>query len=241
MMFKIMLSAFLLFTSSIVFAQSSVQKTNILNEQSVVRGEDGMVYPYKVWKKLMATGQYAVRDRKTKTDAGQPEYVIVKLDEQQKAIDFEEMPKPLQSDAFQIDQLFNGNKLTDINGKKFDLKNLDGKTLVLNFWFTNGKLSTTLIPAFNDIYETYKDNNNAILLAICNDDKYQIKDFLTNTPFQFNIVADGRSLAEKYGVKSYPTTIVVDKNNQIKFSSVGTSASMLYWIKKAVDTSLGIN
>nr|WP_276902253.1 TlpA disulfide reductase family protein [Pedobacter kyonggii] len=228
----------LLFTSLFSSAQGNNLKKNVLNEQSVVRGEDGLVYPYHVWKKLMATGKYGLRDRKTKTESGKPEYVIVELTQPQKVAYFESITKPTPSDVFMLDQVFTGVKVTDMNGQKFDLRNLDGKTLVLNFWFTGGSTGKMLIPQLNDLFDEFKDNKNVVFLSICNNDKNQIKDFLKETPFKFNIVDDARNIAEKYNVKRYPTTVVIDKNNQIKFSSVGVSSSTGYWIKKAIEESL---
>ena len=227
----------ILFTLN-TFGQEINSKRTILSEQSIVRGEDGMVYPYKMWKQLMASSKYALKNRETLTDGGLPEYMIVELKGKDLSTYFEKMPKPTLSEAFSIDQTFNGLKVSDVNGKKYDLKNLNGKTLVLNFWFIAGDASKTLMPALNDIYELYKNNKDVIFLSFCNNQKQEIEDFLKTTPYKFNIVDDARSLAQRYKVKSYPTTIVVDKNNQIKFSGVGSSPASSYWIKKAIEESL---
>lgn len=237
-MIKKVLSILFISVSLSAAAQETPQKRNVLNEQSVVRGEDGMVYPYSVWKKMMATGKYGLKDRKTKTESGKPEYVITELDEKQKVAYFEGAQKPKPSEAFVIDQVFSGVKVTDMNSQKFDLRNLAGKTLVLNFWFTDSNSCKTLIPQLNDLYDDYKDNKDVILLAVCNNDKYKINDFLKEIPYKLNIVADARDVSKKYNVKSYPTTVVIDQNNQVKFSSEGTSPSTGYWIRKAIEESL---
>jgi len=59
----------ILFTLN-TFGQEINSKRTILSEQSIVRGEDGMVYPYKMWKQLMASGKYALKNRETLTDGG---------------------------------------------------------------------------------------------------------------------------------------------------------------------------
>ncbi|MCX2574336.1 peroxiredoxin family protein [Pedobacter sandarakinus] len=232
------LSIFFIVISSFACAQEQGNNRNTINPESVVRGEDGMVYTYKVWNKLMQTGNYALKNRNTLTENGQKEYMIVELKESEKAAYFERMPKPKPSAAFVIDETFNGVKVTDINGKKHDLKNLAGKTLVLNFWFVDGSVSNMQIPQLNNLHQEFGDNDSVIMISFCNNSKDEIIAFLKNTPFQFNVVADARALAKNYNVDRYPTTIVVDKNNQIKFSSVGLSPSTGYWIKKAVDESL---
>jgi len=240
-MLKKMLSLALLVISFYVNAQENVSKRQTLNDQSVVRGEDGMVYPYNAWKKLMATGKYGLKNRQTTTESGKPEYLIYELNEKQKASYFEGGAKPRPSDAFVMDQTFEGTKITDINGVKYDLRNLQGKVLVLYFWFIDGKSTNILIPQLNELAKEYKENKNVILLAVCNDDKYKIKAFLQNNPFDFNIVDDARDLSKKYNVKLYPTITVIDKNNQVKFSAVGSAPSTGYWVKKTIDESLAPN
>lgn len=236
-----MLSLILFVISFCVCAQDNVSKRQILNEQSVVRGEDGMVYPYNAWKKLMSTGKYGLRNRQTTTETGKAEFLIYELNEKQKASYFERGEKPRPSDVFAMDQTFEGTRVTDINGVKYDLRNLKDKVLVLYFWFIDGNKTNVLIPQLNDLAKEYKENKNVILLAICNDDKYKIEAFLKNNPFDFNIVDDARNISKRYNVMLYPTIVVVDKNNQVKFSAVGSASSTSYWIKKTIDESLAPN
>ncbi|MBC6110430.1 peroxiredoxin family protein [Pedobacter fastidiosus] len=239
-MLKKMLSLALLVISFYVHGQENSPKRQILNDQSVVRGEDGMVYPYNAWKKLMASGKYGLKNRQTTTDSGKPEYLIYELSEKQKVSYFESGAKPRSSDVFVVDQTFEGTKITDINGVKYDLRNLKGKVLVLYFWFLGEKMNNTLVPQLNELAKEYKDNKDVILLAICNNDKSEIKAFLNLNPFDFNIVDSGREISKRYSVKLYPTTVVIDQNNQVKFSTVGSAPSAGYWIKKTINESLAL-
>ena len=120
-MLKITLSILLLITSIVVNAQNTLKK-NMLDETSVVRAEDGYVYPYAIWRKLMSTGKYGLKNRGTFTDNGNPEFLIYELSEAQKSAYFDKMPKPRTSDSFVEGDDFKGFKATDMNGNKFDLK-----------------------------------------------------------------------------------------------------------------------
>ena len=224
------------FSALIVNAQSTPTK-NVLNEASVVRGEDGMVYPYAVWRKLMQSGKYAIKNRKTVTDSGKPEYLIYEMNDEQKVAYFNRMPKPKPSDSFKEEDEFKGFKVTDINGNKFDLKAAKDKVIVLNFWFINCPPCREEIPQLNELVAEYKDNPDVIFLAIATDAKYELKNFLKSNPYAYNVVDGGRYIADKFNVRLYPTHVVVS-NGKIKFSTVGLGPNTVHWIKKSVDEAL---
>lgn len=236
-MLKNLILIALLFCLSFAKAQEAVQKKTTLNEQSVVRGEDGMVYPYAIWKKLMTTGKYGLKSRGTTAENGQPEYLVYQLSADQKAAFFDKLPKPRASESFPEGELFNGFKVSDINGNKYDLRDSTGKVFVLNFWFINCPPCKAEIPQLNEVVEEYKDKN-VVFLAIALDEKYELKSFLKTTPFNYNIVDGGRYIANKFDVKGYPTHVVIDKSGYIKFSTLGLGANTIHWVKKSIDEAL---
>jgi len=237
---KMLLMAFIAI-SLYANSQETIQKKITLDEQSVVRGEDGMVYPYAVWKKLVVTGKYGLKNRKTFTESGKPEYLIYELPADQKAAYFDKLPKPRASESFVEGDDFKGFKVTDMNGNKFDLREGQGKVIVLNFWFINCPPCRSEIPQLNDLVAEYKDNPNVVFLAIATDEKYDLKTFLKTNPFSYNIVDGGRYIADKYKVKLYPTHAVIDKAGKIKFGTVGLASNTVHWIKKSIDESLVAN
>lgn len=237
-MFRNLIFIALLFGAVFCHAQDNSPKKNILNEQSVVRGEDGMVYPYNTWKKLMQTGKYGIKNRKTFTDSGEPEYLIYQLSTDQKSVYMDRMPKPRVSDSFREGDLFNGLRVTDMNGNKYDLRDSTGKVFVLNFWFINCPPCKSEIPQLNELVTKYKDNKDVVFLAIALDEKSDLKNFLKSTAFNYNIVDGGRYIANKYDVKGYPTHVVVDKKGYIAFSTLGLASNTIYWVEKSINESL---
>ena len=241
-MIKASLSIILLMISLIAGAQTvnNQNKKPVLNEQSVVRGEDGQVYPASIWKKLVQAGKYAIKSRNTSTETGQPEWVVYELTAEHAKAILEKMAKPRQSESFVAGEKFQGFRTSDINGNKFDLRNTVGKVIVLNFWFINCPPCKTEIPDLNKLTETYKDKD-VIFLAVALDPKYDLKDFLKTNPFSYNIIDSGRFIADKYGVKGYPTHVVIDKTGIIKFSTLGLAPNTIAWIQKSIDESLAVN
>jgi thiol-disulfide isomerase/thioredoxin len=225
----------------LVNAQSNTQSKLALNEHSIVRGEDGLVYPYTVWKKLMATGNYGIRNRKTVDEQNRPEYLLYELTELEKKDKLGKLPKPKVSDVLVEGEDFKGFRATDINGNKYDLRKVNDKVIVLNFWFSNGQYSRKVIPDLNKLVDEFKGNDKVLFLSIANDDKLVLKDFLKENPFSYNIIADGRDIAQKLGIKSYPTHAVLNQKGKIIFSSVGSSFSHAEWIKKAINEALASN
>lgn len=240
-MIKKTLFFLLMIVSLMVNAQNATVKKNVLDENTVVRAEDGNVYPYAVWHKLMSTGKYGLKSRGTKTDKGDPEFLIYELTEAQKRSYFDKMPKPRPSDSFVEGNDFKGFKVTDINGNKIDLREAKGKVVVLNFWFINCPPCRQEIPQLNELVAEYKDNPDVIFLAIATDEKYELKKFLKENPYDYHIIDGGGYLASKFAVRLYPTHAVIDKEGKIKFSTVGLAQNTIYWIKKSINESLATN
>jgi len=52
----------------------------------------------------------------------------------------------------------------DMDGKSFELSELKGKVVVINFWFVNCKPCVDEMPGLNKIVEKFKNNQNVIFL-----------------------------------------------------------------------------
>jgi thiol-disulfide isomerase/thioredoxin len=106
--------------------------------------------------------------------------------------------------------------------------------VVINFWFINCPPCKQEIPELNELVAKYKDNKDVVFLAIALDDAYDLRNFLKTMPFNYNVVGGGRYYSEKYGVKSYPTHVIIGKDGLIKFSTLGLAANTVYWIEKTI-------
>jgi peroxiredoxin len=125
-------------------------------------------------------------------------------------------------------------KTRDINGNKIDLKALEGKIVVLNFWFVNCSPCRMEIPDLNKMVDSFKTNNKIVFIAIALDDRSILKSFLEKTPFNYNIIDGGKFIADKYGIRSYPTHVVIDTEGKVYFHTSGLSTNTVYWLSKTI-------
>ncbi len=104
--------------------------------------------------------------------------------------------------------------LTDINGNTISLQQSKGKVIVLNFWFTSCKPCIDEIPELNEVFENYKLNTDVVFASITFNQINQVKSFLTKHAIQYPVFADAMSTIDLFGIKSYPTNIVIGKNGR---------------------------
>jgi thiol-disulfide isomerase/thioredoxin len=148
------------------------------------------------------------------------------------------LPEPPASDAFKAGEKFKGERLSDINGQKFDLKNNNGKIYVINFWFISCAPCKQEIPELNELVKQYKESGEVVFLAIALDSQRELKKFLKSTPFLYHIVGNGQYFAQKYGVDGFPTHLIVGKDGFIKFSTIGLAPNTIYWLDKTIKAQL---
>lgn len=226
-----------------LYAQTTTKSTK-LNDKSIVKDENGNVYPSAIWQKMIQTGEYNVK-RITPSETEPVEFLLYRMTDEQKTAYKKKrteyaatMPKPRPSEVFKDGEKFRFDKMKDMNGVKYDFKKDTGKVVVFNFWFINCPPCKKEIPELNDLVAKYKENKNVVFIAIALDDSYRLENFLKLSPFNYNIVPDGRFYSEKYGIKGYPTHVVVGKDGLVKFSTIGLATNTVYWVDKTIKEQL---
>jgi len=238
---KLMLILAICLSVNILLAQTTT-KTVKLNEKSIVKNENGEIYPYVIWQKLLETGQYGMKRLNSEEDI---EFLLYRMTDEQIAANKKRkteyattMPKPRPSEVFKDGEKFRFDKMKDLNGIKYDFKKDTGKVVVFNFWFINCPPCKKEIPELNDLVAKYKENKNVVFIAIALDNDYALSNFLKLSPFNYNIIPDGRFYSEKYGIKGYPTHVVVGKDGLVKFSTIGLATNTVYWVDKTIQEQL---
>ena len=108
----------------------------------------------------------------------------------------------------------------DLNGNSIKLSDLKGKVVVLNFWFTKCGPCVQEMPQLNELVSTFKDKD-VVFLAITFNQKDIVNQFLENTPFNYTILANANDVINAYGVNSYPTSIIINKEGKIMHKELG--------------------
>ncbi len=111
-------------------------------------------------------------------------------------------------------------ELEDMKGKKLKLSQLRGKVVVLNFWFIECKPCVMEMPELNELVTEFK-GNEVIFLAIGVNKKEQLKKFLKKTEFKYKVLSNGQSVSDSYGIKGFPTNLIIDQNGIVQYLSTG--------------------
>jgi peroxiredoxin len=120
---------------------------------------------------------------------------------------------------FKTGVLANDFTTTDINGEKVALKDLKGKVVVLNFWFTECQPCIAEMPELNKIAAKYK-NNKVAFIAVTFDDRDKLNKFFKKHQFDYRIVSD-LAIIKDYKVNSFPLHLIIDQKGEIIFKKIG--------------------
>jgi peroxiredoxin len=225
---SVILSLLFFCTGISVYAQKTAYT---FNENSIVKDSSGMVYPAAIWKQLLSKG-YSIKAVDPKNR--ETEFIIYKLTDEQIEQRYALWGKPKESSYFKTGEKFSSFKTTDMDGNKIDIKNLEGKIIVLNFWFINCSPCRKEIPDLNNLVDSFKTNDKVVFIAVCLDDKASIQDFLKGMPFNYSIIDNGRFIASQYRIVSYPTHVIVDQQRRVYFHTSGLGSNTIYWIRKSI-------
>ncbi len=223
----------LLVFSGTVHAQEQPRRI-MLDEKTVVKDAEGKSYSVMEWQQLLYKG-YALKI----VNATPPyEFLIYKMTEEEIERQMAAMPKPAETNLFTTGSEVLNLKATDMNGVKYDLKDLAGKVVVVNFWFINCGPCRMEIPELNQTVEKFKDNKNVVFLAVGLDPVQDVKSFLKTIPFNYNIIPDGQWIANMYKVRAYPTHLILDQQGKVAFHTAGYGQNTVYWINKSIKEAL---
>jgi len=124
-----------------------------------------------------------------------------------------------------------------IKNEKINTKKFAADVIVYNFWFTTCAPCKKEIPKLNELKEKYKDKN-VHFIAIALDPKYKITAFLKSTPLNYDIIPDGRPIAQDFEVVAYPTNIIVDKKGIIQLYETGYKSDIMERMTHVIEESL---
>ena len=127
---------------------------------------------------------------------------------------------------------------TDLKGNEYNLDELEGKVIVLNFWFVECKPCVHEIPELNNIVSDYK-GKDVVFIGFATNKAPKLTQFLEENTFDYNIVANCKPIARDYGVSAYPTHIIIDKESNVVYTTTGLGPTTIEDIRSKLNQILG--
>ena len=113
--------------------------------------------------------------------------------------------------------------LPTLAGGKFDLKQLSGKVVLVNFWATWCPPCRNEMPSMQRLSDKLAGKPFAIVGVNVGETPAQVSAFLKVVPVNFSIALDekGKNL-EAWQVFAFPTSYLIDKQGRIRYGLFGS-------------------
>ena len=106
--------------------------------------------------------------------------------------------------------------VTDLEGNRIELKELQGKGVFLNFWGTYCPPCEKEMPIMEKLYHEYKPQGIEMIALNVNEKDLAVRTFAERYKLTFPVAIDvGMRISEAYGIRHLPTTILVDEHGEV--------------------------
>ena len=108
------------------------------------------------------------------------------------------------------------------NQPNISLKDLEGKTLFIDFWASWCAPCITSLPLYNEIYDKYQDQGLEVIAVNVDNPIEDGLDFLLDTPLDFLIPQDPEGdVSEMFGVIGMPSSYLVSPDGNVILVHMG--------------------
>jgi peroxiredoxin len=119
-------------------------------------------------------------------------------------------------------------QFTDVDGNKFDLESLRGKTVLLNFWFLLCPPCRAELPQLSAMWSEMEAElgDDVVVLCVNKDDQAgPILDYWIENEFLMTPVMQKKGAVDSaFGVRSWPTNYVIGPDGRVRYVSGGWDA-----------------
>jgi peroxiredoxin len=107
--------------------------------------------------------------------------------------------------------------LKDIKGKVHTLETLKDKIIVIDFWFINCGSCIKEMPDLNTLKAEF-ETEDIEWFGVTYDPKDKVERFLERIKFDYTIIPDSKHITERFNIRFYPTTLIIDENRKIVYT-----------------------
>ncbi len=127
---------------------------------------------------------------------------------------FQKTPWPAKQAAPALD-------LTDLQGQRWTSASLKGRAVVLNFWATWCPPCREEMPSLQTLHEL--GGGDPVVIGVnVREPASRVRRYLESAGVQFPVVLDPQGeLVKRFDVKTYPTTLLIAPDGQIRWRVVG--------------------
>lgn len=122
--------------------------------------------------------------------------------------------------ALRIGDVLPDFSLKDIYGRQWTKQDLEGKTVLLNFWYTG---CVPCIKEMPEISQWVRRFPKTIFLAVTYQPARFISPVVQKHGFSFHQLVEAAGFWKKVGIRATPTSLIVDKNGIVRLITVGTN------------------
>ncbi len=112
-------------------------------------------------------------------------------------------------------------QLVDIQGDKVDFNIFKDKVIVVNFWATWCPPCIAEMPAFEKLYQDYK--NDVVFLFVANDDPKKVEKFISKNGYSHPVYYQLTEAPKDLLSNSLPTTYIINKEGEIVVNKTGAA------------------
>ncbi len=113
--------------------------------------------------------------------------------------------------------------LQGIDGTVYNPAKMQGKIVLLNFWFAACKPCITEIASLNELQRKF-ENDNFVVLSVSTDAQRIAEQAAERRNMDYLVAANGKAAAERLKVVTFPTSFLVDTRGVIQEVFIGASA-----------------
>ena len=115
--------------------------------------------------------------------------------------------------------------MKDINGKIRNIKEWDGKVILLNFWATWCPPCLKEIPGFIELQEQYGDQGFQVI-GIAVDNEKAVRDYVNEVKINYPVIAaefEAIELSSRYGNRmgALPYSVIINRESEISNKITG--------------------